>query len=206
MLSRGFPPAVRLKDRNLTVAFRLVCRHLVTYARASPTTLEAVKSRILRLNANPSLSAEYKHRNSCWLFVLLDHCEVVLELKALSKKGQRLVGEVRSEAFEGRENDAIKQLANILEEFRALGKKLAAAQRNTFMVTFFAPPGDVHYVERLLQVPLFIRQALATLLVRTAICCGLLWFRIVQRRRGKRTQFVYDRELRVADSCTDNKS
>lgn len=68
-----------LKSQHL---FRRELSGFTTH-RANPDTIKYLEAEIKRINADSSLSASFKYRNSVRLFAMLDQAKNIMEMKAL---------------------------------------------------------------------------------------------------------------------------
>jgi hypothetical protein len=122
------------------------------------------------------MSAQPKYRNSVRLFAQLDYCKLLMELDAINAKHRALFRAFKQllirERFENGDPDpTITQVAAHYLKMRVAQRRLAGLRWTVFRLSVFAPWGDVHILERLVRIPLFVVAALYCTVMRT-----LLWY------------------------------
>jgi hypothetical protein len=136
---------------------------------ANAGTIKKLEAEIKQINANPSLSSLFKYRNSVRLFAMIDHAKSCMEMRVLRAKAVPLsfnqILQAGSKQPSAEQKAAAKAceryLADMKEAFqkgRAVSREIALLQWVVFKSTVFAPRGDVPVKERLIRVPLLVRQ------------------------------------------------
>jgi hypothetical protein len=177
MLPRGAHPlhsiitAGRVNKRHLMAPYihhRRLSR--LTFRKPNAGSIKKYETEIKGINANSSLSAEFKYRNSVHLFARIDLCKKNMEVEALRAKLETTCNHQNLNAFS--ENS----LAKIKGDFHAgslLFKDLAHLQWRVFKLSVFSPWGDVALLERVVRFPHFGLQicwiTVARVLLRVAI-------------------------------------
>lgn len=173
MLARGthpLRPVIPAARANNAVVQHLFRRDFAGYVvrGANAGTIKRLEAEIKRINAS-SHSATFKYRNSVRLFAMIDHAKACMEMAALHTKAAPIsinqVLQAGSKQQSAEQKAAEKAcnawLANAKEAFRkgrAVSRGIARLQWVVFKLTVFAPRGDVPVKERLIRVPLFVRQ------------------------------------------------
>lgn len=174
MLARGahpLRPIITVARANNPAVQHLFRRAFAGYVatRAHAGTIKKLEAEIKRVNADFSLSANFKYRNSVRLFAMIDHAKSCMEVRALHAK-------VAPFSFDGilqakpAEQKAC-YLADAKEAFqkgRAVSQEIERLQWVVFKLMVFAPRGDVPIKESLIRVPLFARQVFDSAVKRIA--------------------------------------
>lgn len=148
------------------------------FTRASTGKIKKLEAEIKRINADSSLSASFKYRNSVRLFAMIDHAKSCLEMRALGAKINPLLF---NQLFQTGSNPqspeqtaaASLDLKEAFQRVRAVNRETERLQWVVFKLTVFAPREDVPVKERLLRVPLFARQVFDSTVKRIAGPVGM---------------------------------
>jgi len=181
MLARGKNPFQPVITAGRTTKRQLIPHYLfrrelsgLTFRKPNASTIKKYETEIKRINANSSLSAGFKYRNSVRLFAMLDSANTYFEIKALHAKGK--AGAVifqhdvkalkKQQALDETFDRFIAQAGELFRAGRPLYRQQAHLQWVVFELTVFAPWEDVGYEERALRVPIFVLQIFGTTVVR----------------------------------------
>lgn len=158
--------------RNHSAVSYLGYPNIVTFYKANAPSAKAIKDEIQKLNEHPLLSPEYKFRNSHRLFAELDHCKVMMEVKASLERFARHVPDVNATMVMRASHEDHLLWASLLDDIKVSHRRLASAQWNVFRISVFAPYGDVSLAERLWRIPLFIGPAVLCAQFRALLYVG----------------------------------
>lgn len=157
MLARGAHPFCSIitasrANKSYLVAPHIVHRELsgLTFRRPNAATIKLYEAEIERINKDPSLSEDFKYRNSDRVFTLIDLGRKRMEIEALHAKAVPTLQILNALVKGGNDGTRVAKgiLAMLKEEFHAggvLGRELAHLQCRVFKLSVFFAAGRCLY-------------------------------------------------------------
>lgn len=202
MLARSVRPYTS-PFRNQNAVCHLVRRHFWDEAirKAEAKRVKHINAEIEKIIGHPSLSAEYKKRNLNRLCATLDCIDRSAEWRAVTGKIKQAVLSMRLEFDKPQKSQ--RRLMSVLNEWRAVSGKRAAAHWDAFTLTVFAPRGEVPPAMRVLEGAFFtIEMALYS--VQRVLLCIPEWL-LANMSPPKGTRLVRNLEVVIANRCADKE-
>lgn len=132
----------------------------ISIYKTDPETIRIIESPIRAINADSTLSAKFKYRNSVRLFAVLDQLKVGSDIAALNAQLSPLKHAVQTQPFEQVFHANRAQIISCVRGLSTASQKLTRLQWKVFTLNFFAHRDDATLWKRLSLIPRFGKQIL----------------------------------------------